>query len=226
MLLAVIDQVVPLPVSKTVAILHRDNGDDFAPALDVFLGHVGKAHMANLTLLAQLGQCFHGGIVGDGRVGNMKLVNIDAIQAQALETAFHCCGKVLGAGIVNPLRGPTTLPPALGGHHYSCRIRVEGLSDQLFGDVRAVGVRGIDEVDAQFHGTAQSGERRGLVFGRAPDSFAGNAHGSIAQAVDSEVATQSDGSGGCSSNGLGLAHGHAPILVDASSGTTGPAVFP
>ena len=52
MLLAVIDQIVPLPVSKAVTILHRYDGDNLAPAFNVFLGHVGEADMANLSLLA------------------------------------------------------------------------------------------------------------------------------------------------------------------------------
>ena len=115
MLLAIVDHVIPLPVGKAIAILHRDDGDDFAAALDVLLGHVGKAHMANLALLAQPGQCFHRSIVGDGRIGNMELVDIDAIETQTLETAFHCFGQMLRAGIVQPLRRAAALPARFGG---------------------------------------------------------------------------------------------------------------
>ena len=56
--------------------------------------------MANLTLLAQLGQGVHGGIIRDGRIGDVELVDIDAIEAQTLEAAFYCFGKMLRAGIV------------------------------------------------------------------------------------------------------------------------------
>src|ERR1700722_16054776 len=77
MLLAIIDQVVPLTVGKTIAILYRDYGDNFAPALHVFLGYVREADVANLTLLAKLGERFHRSIVGDGRIRNMQLVDID-----------------------------------------------------------------------------------------------------------------------------------------------------
>ena len=43
MLLAILDHVIPLAVGEAIAILHRDDGDDFAAALDVLVGHVGEA---------------------------------------------------------------------------------------------------------------------------------------------------------------------------------------
>ena len=62
--------------------------------------------MADLALLAQRGQGFHRSIVGDRRIGNVELENIDAIQTQTLQAALDRFGQVLRAGIVQPCSGP------------------------------------------------------------------------------------------------------------------------
>ena len=106
---------------------------------------------------------------------------------------------------MDPLCGADALPSALGPNHHPGGVGIEGLGDQFFRNIRTVRVGGIDEVDAQFNRAAQGGECRRLILGRAPDSLACNAHGSIAQTVHSEVAAQGDGSGGRGRDGLGLA---------------------
>lgn len=67
-------------------------------------------------------------VVGDGRVGNMELVDIDAIQTQALETTFHRFRKVPGTRIVGPLSGATALPSSLSGDHQTGWTGVEANS--------------------------------------------------------------------------------------------------
>src|SRR6201996_9492438 len=140
----------------------------------------------------------------------MELVHVDAIEAKPLETAFDGFGEMLWAGIVQPLKRSTALPSTLGGHDESGRVRVQGLGNQLFGNIRTIRVGGIDEVDAQFNGPAQSGKRLRLVFGGAPNPFPGDPHGSVTQAIDGEVSTESNGSGCCGGDRLGLSHAKAP----------------
>src|ERR1700736_3831657 len=46
--LTIIHNVVPFAVCKAIAILHRDNRDDFACAFDVLLRDVGQSNQAYL----------------------------------------------------------------------------------------------------------------------------------------------------------------------------------
>ena len=49
---------------------------------------------------------------------------------------------------------------------------MQRLADEVLGDVRAVGVGGVDEVDAELGQPLEDGDRRVVVFGRAPDALA------------------------------------------------------
>ena len=72
--------------------------------------------MANFALLAKLFQRLHGGVEGDGRVGNVELVDVDAIQLEALEAAFDALLRgVWGWRCESTGPGPDALPSALGG---------------------------------------------------------------------------------------------------------------
>lgn len=62
------------------------------------------------------------------------------------------------------------------------------LADQIFGDVRAVAVGGVEERMAQIVRAAQDLQRRGTVFGLAPDLRAAHAHRSESEPIDGEVA--------------------------------------
>src|SRR5882757_9054025 len=58
-LLAVIDDEVRFPISEAVAVLHGDNRYDPAGPLHVFARHIRERDMADLTVLAQPGECFY-----------------------------------------------------------------------------------------------------------------------------------------------------------------------
>jgi aryl-alcohol dehydrogenase-like predicted oxidoreductase len=65
-------------------------------------------------------------------------------------------------------------------------------ADQFLGDVRAVRVGGVDEVDTEFDGAAQHANAFVAVLGRTPDPFTGQAHRAESQAVDREVAADGE----------------------------------
>jgi hypothetical protein len=221
-LLAVVEEVVPLAVGKAVAVLDRDDGDDFAGALEVFEGDVGEGDVLDFALGAEAGEAFHGSVEGDGGVGNVELVDGDAVEAEALEASFHGFLQVIWRCVVNPLAGADTLPSALGGDDEVVRVGMEGFSDELFGDVGAVGVGGIDEVDAEFDGSAEGGNGGIAVDWWSPDAFAGDAHSSVGEAVDGEVAER-DVSGGGSGEGVrGCGHkGGTPCITRMWGGGLG-----
>lgn len=186
--LAVIEDVVPFSVCEAVTVLNGDDGDDLAGALEVFEGDVGESDVLDFALRAEVGQAFHGGVEGDGGIGYVELVDGDAIEAEALEAALDGLAEVSGAGIVDPLSRADTLPSTLGSDDEVRGIGMEGFRDELFGDVGAVGVGSVNEVDAERDGMTESGEGGVAVVGRSPDAFAGYAHGSIAETMNREGA--------------------------------------
>jgi hypothetical protein len=72
---------------------------------------------------------------------------------------------------------------------------MQRLGDDLLGDVRAVGVGRVDEVDAQAHGFADDLPRRLTIRRLAPHPGAHDAHGAEAEAVDFQVPDR-EGAGG------------------------------
>src|SRR6185295_11127469 len=66
--------------------------------------------------------------------------------------------------------------------------------DQLFVHVRAVAVRGVEEIEAQVVRLAQHGVRGGTILRRPPDVGAAHAHRAEAETVDGQVAN-ADGRG-------------------------------
>src|ERR1700722_13585802 len=75
------------------------------------------------------------------------------------------------------------------------RIRIERLGDNFFADARAVGIRGVYEINSEGNGAAEDLDGFGTILGLAPNSLAGDAHGSVAQTVDGKVATDFEGAG-------------------------------
>ena len=62
--------------------------------------------------------------------------------------------------------------------------------------VRAVGVGGVDEVDAEFDCATQHADAFVVVVRRPPHALAGDPHGAEAESVDGEVAAEGERSRG------------------------------
>jgi len=196
---AVVEEIVPFAVGKAVSVLDGDDGDDLASALEVFESDVGERCVLNFALRAEVGEALHGRVERNGGVGNVELVDGDAVEAEALEAAFDGFAEVIRACVVDPLGGSDALPSTLGGDDEIGGVGVKSFGDELFRDVGAVGVGGIDEVDAELDCPAKGGDSGVSVRRRSPDAFAGDAHGSVAETVHGEFAKR-DGSG-CGSGG-------------------------
>ena len=111
---------------EAVAVLHADDGNDLLRALDVLERDVGERDVADLALLSEPRQGFHGGIEGDGRVGHVELVDVDALQAQALQAAFDGLLDVRRAGVVLPDAGAVARPAGFGGDDQVRRDKARG----------------------------------------------------------------------------------------------------
>ncbi len=93
------------------------------------------------------------------------------------------------------------------------RVRVQGLTDDLVGDVRAVEVGRVDVGDAEFHRGAEDPDRLVTVGGRAEHAGAGELHGAVADPGQVEVVSEAEGAAGEGRR----AHAHH----DASAGRDG-----
>ena len=91
---------------------------------------------------------------------------------------------------------------ALGGDNQVFRIWMERLGDQPFADFGAIGIRRIDEVNAQVDGAAQDAAAFLGVGWLAPNAFARNAHGAIAEPVDRKIVADSKGAAGRGRDGF------------------------
>src|ERR1700674_1655416 len=188
--LTITHYVVPFAVGKAIAILHRDDGDNLARALDVLLRHVGQRYQANLSFISQLSKSFHRRVEGHDGVWNVQLVNVDTVQSQSLEAALNRFAKVRGSRIVGPLIRPGTVPASLGRNHQASRVRKQGFGNQLLVEVRPIGIRGIDKIDVEFHGAAKNRQRPLPILGRTPYAIARKAHRPEAEAMDGDFTAQ------------------------------------
>src|SRR5262245_16217103 len=96
---------------------------------------------------------------------------------------------MLGAPIGGPAgarSGPSQA--AFGGDQQVLGIWIEGLGDQLLADVRPVGIRGIDQVDAELECPSQQRDCLVVVCRRAPDAGTGDPHGSEAEPAHGAIA--------------------------------------
>jgi hypothetical protein len=73
---------------------------------------------------------------------------------------------------------------------------VESLADEAFGDLRAVGVGCVDKDDTEFDGAAEDAASVFWIVWFSPGAVANEAHRSISETVDREVATDLEGATG------------------------------
>ena len=118
------------------------------------------------------------------------MINIDAIQSQSLEAALYRLPQMIRTGVMGPLIRPWTIPATFGRDNQVLGVRRQRFGNQLFADVRTIGVRGIDEVDGQLYGTPKDGQRFGAVPGWSPDPLTCNTHSSEAKAMDGKLSAE------------------------------------
>ena len=105
---------------------------------------------------------------------------------QRAQVVFDAGAQVFGRVVGYPaLIGPA------GGAHFRAdnqvlRVGMQGFRNQAVGDVFAVLVSSVEEVYAAGNGSFQDFQGLGPVSGLPPDFGAGQAHGAVADARDSE----------------------------------------
>src|SRR5258708_34723660 len=100
----------------------------------------------------------------------MKLITVDAVQAQPLETSLNRLAKVRGSCIVGPLIRAGTVPASLGGNYKASRVWKQRFGNQFLAYVWAVGTRSINEIDIKL--VAHSPCANGFYVKESKDAIA------------------------------------------------------
>jgi hypothetical protein len=186
-LLAVVDYFFVLAVAEVVEVLDADDVDDLAGFFDLGDLDLAEAYVTDLALFLEALDDSEGILDGDLGVDAVELPEVEALELEAAEAHLDLLVEVFGAGDGEPLVGALAGEAGLGGDDDALGVGGEGLADETLGDLGAVGVGGIDEVDTQFDGSLEDFFGGLGIFGFAPDAFAGDSHGSVSEAMDGEV---------------------------------------
>src|SRR5271168_244283 len=100
-------------------------------------------------------------------------------------------------------------------------VGMQCLADQLFRNIGAVGIRGIDKVHANFRQPLQRADSFRAVLRLAPDAVAGDTHGAEAKTVNFDVAADLKAAGLA---GVELAHVWVPNILWYRSIATNPSM--
>ncbi len=190
-------------VGEGVAILHTDDGDDLLHLLDLFGADFAEADVADFALLLHLFQRTQAFFERGAGIDAVELVELDALEFEAAQAHFDTLDQVAGAANVFGFGWSLASDAALGGDDELCRVRVQRLADEAFRSFGAVGVGGVDKVDAEVNGASQDAAGFIEVIRLSPGSLADKSHRSVAKAVDGEVAANLKGA----ARG-GIASGH------------------
>ena len=91
---------------------------------------------------------------GELVVDAVQLEQVDGVHAETAQAHLTLLPQVRRIAEHRPLVGPGAQQTGLGRDDEAVGIRVQRLADQSLGYVRAVGIRSVDEVDAEFDGAA------------------------------------------------------------------------
>ena len=140
-------------------------------------------------LRLEVGQHRH--LLGDGplrgavaRPHHAVVDDVERVQAQVAEVVVDAGGQFLGRDGRLPRLVGRAAAAELGDDHQPRRVRVQGLPDDLVGDVRAVEVGRVDMVHAGRDGLAKDGDGAVRIPGRPPHAGAGQLHRAVAYPLD------------------------------------------
>ena len=134
----------------------------------------------------------------------VQLPQVDLLDAEPPAARMRLLDQIFRPPERNPDVRAGAREPALG-RDLNLAVGRKRFAYQLFGKVRAVGVRGVDEVDAEIGQPAQRLQHLGAIGRRTPDSTADDAHRAEAETIDVEGAANAKAAGFS-----GVDHGSSP----------------
>ena len=167
LLLAIIQHRFAAAIDQIVAVLHRGDREDFRRRLD--LGHrdfaeAGMADQAFVQHFADGAELFVARHLG---IDAMQLPQRDLFDTQLLQAFVDFAAADNRAGHWAS-RSSVRAVPARPWWRSRARIGMQRFADQLFRNIGAVGIRRVDEIDAQFRQALQGAQGFGPVCGLVP----------------------------------------------------------
>ncbi len=128
-------------------------------------------------------------------VDAVQLPQVDLLDAEPAQAHLDALPQVLRSRELLPDTGAASGEPALGPDDHAV-VRVQRLAEKVLGDVGAVAVGRVDEVDTELDRSTQDGEGGVMALRRSPDALARDAHGAESEAVHLQVAAEGERAGG------------------------------
>jgi len=174
-------------VHQIVLVLHRRHGKVSPGSLDVLDRHRAQPKVVDEPLALHIGESTELLVARHFGIDTVELPKGKPVQPQPAKAHQHGLPEVFWPPERGPAVGALPALPGLGSHD-DVVIRVEGLADEFFADGRAIGISGVDQVDAEVSDPAQRGEDCTAIRGRSPYAWAGGPHRAIPQPIDRDVA--------------------------------------
>jgi hypothetical protein len=112
--LAIVHDIVPFAIGEAVPVLDRTrSARSSAPGRCAPLVTLDSPTRRIFPSESHVRQGFNRGVERHHRIGHVQLVDVDAVEAQSLQAAFHRLAQVRRAGIVRPLVRPRAIPSPL-----------------------------------------------------------------------------------------------------------------
>ena len=138
---------------------------DFVCAAHGLRGGLGQPEVADLSCAHEFGHSANGFFDGDIGIDAMLVVEIDRVDAEALQACIAGGAHIGGASVyaAHVRVGLAAQDAEFCGEADFVAKAANGLTNQYLVVAVAVDVRGIKEGDAQFDGTMNGGDRFGVV---------------------------------------------------------------
>ena len=162
-----VDEGVIAAVGKVVKVL---DADDFSKGLG--LGELVRrdgteADMANESLPLEFDEHIerfcNGAGLGRGETAHAEVDDIEGFETEVAQIVVNALDQIFTRTVENPGTIIATASTDLGDEGEIFRVGMQGLFDDLVGDVRTIEVAGVNVVDARSDGLAQDGNGFGAV---------------------------------------------------------------
>src|SRR5215470_7005817 len=96
-----------------------------------------------------------------------------------------------------PIR-PAAVEAAFGGDDEAGRVGIQSFGDDFLAYIRAVGIGGVNKVDAEIDGAAKHADGFAAVSGLSPNALSSDTHRAEAEAIHFEIVADAELAGLCS----------------------------
>src|ERR1700735_48042 len=187
--LAIFQNVFGGAVEHAVAVLHRDNFHDGPRVFDLRDAHFREPDVFYFAFGLKRFQRSKLIFRGNFAVDAVKLEQINSLEAQALETSLASRAQIFGTAVRHPFIRTRTFESRFRCDHQARRVWVECFGNNFLAYARAVRIGGVDKINSERDGIVKNADGFVAVLGLAPNSFAGDSHRAVAEAVDAQVAS-------------------------------------